>query len=241
MTTKAPKRFWKSTSVAPVDAGFAIRLDGRAVKTPAKTELAVPTRILAEAIAAEWEAQTDRINPLTMPCTRSSNSAIDTVAQHFDTVVDTVSEYGGSDLLCYRADRPAKLFQQQAEAWDPLLQWSRDRFDALLIPTQGVMHIAQPEESLRKLRAHVSEMTAFELAGLHDLVTLSGSLVLGLAVSENHLPAQEAWEKSRIDETWQEQEWGLDEEASLLSAAKKADFLAAFRFLSLARNIPVLP
>jgi chaperone required for assembly of F1-ATPase len=229
------KRFWTDTRVEEVDGGFTVRLDGRAVKTPAKTLLVVPTRAMAERIATEWEAQQGKVDPRTMPWTRSANAAIDKVATQFAEVATLLAAYGDTDLLCYRADGPAELAARQTDGWDPLLAWSATALDAPLTATVGVMPVGQPAESLARLTARITQMTAFQLTGFHDLVAISGSLVLALAVADRRLSAPEAWHLSRLDEHWQAEVWGRDEEAGALEAARHEGFLHAERFYRFSR------
>ena len=233
MSVWAARRFWKVASVVPAEGGFAVHLDARPVRTPLKAPLVLPTRALAEAVAAEWDAQVSKVNPETMPFTRTANSAIDKVAPQFDAVAAMLAEYGGSDLLCYRAEGPDDLVARQAKAWDPILVWARGTFGADLVVTSGVMHVAQAPESLVALHRKLGEMTAFQLSAFHDLVALSGSLLLALAVTERRLTAEEAWTLSRIDEDWQISLWGEDEEAAEVAALKHAAFLQADRFYGL--------
>ncbi|KRS13403.1 ATPase [Roseovarius atlanticus] len=224
------KRFWKEATVVEDQGGFGIRLDGRPVKTPAKAALVVPSRPLAEAIAREWDAQDELIRPETMPNTRSANAAIDKVHHQHAEVADMLAAYGDADLLCYRADSPDSLVQRQAEAWDPMLNWAKARFGAQLVPVAGVMHRPQNAKALALFSAHVHAMDDFTLTAFHDLVGLSGSLVLGLAALEDARPATELWDLSRIDERWQEEQWGADEEARAVEAVKREEFLHAKRF-----------
>jgi chaperone required for assembly of F1-ATPase len=227
------RRFWTMASAVPVEGGFTVHLDGRPVRTPLKAPLVLPTLALAEAVAAEWDAQDGKVNPETMPFTRTANSAIDKVAPQFDAVAAMLAEYGGSDLLCYRAEGPPELVARQAEAWDPILIWAYETFGADLVVTTGVIHVAQAPESLVTLHRKVGEMTPFQLSAFHDLVALSGSLVLALAVTERRLTAEDAWNLSRIDEDWQISLWGEDEEAAEVTARKRAAFLQADRFFGL--------
>jgi chaperone required for assembly of F1-ATPase len=229
------KRFWTETRVEAVDGGFTVRLDGRAVKTPAKTLLVVPTREMAERIATEWEAQQGQVDPRTMPWTRSANAALDKVSTQFAEVATLLAAYGDTDLLCYRADGPAELAARQTKGWDPLLAWSATALDAPLTATVGVMPVGQPPDSLARLTARITQMTAFQLTGFHDLVAISGSLVLALAVADRRLSAPEAWHLSRIDEHWQAEVWGRDEEAGALEAARHEGFLHAERFYRFSR------
>ena len=229
------KRFWKKAEVTETDGGHTVTLDGRPVKTPAKALLVLPTRAMAEAVAAEWQAQEKDIDPLSMPVTRGANAAIDKVSVQRAAVVAMLAEYGDSDLLCYRAAGPEELIAQQAEGWDAPLAWAADRFAATLRTGQGVMHVLQDADALAALRAALDAHDDFEIAAMHDLVSISGSLVLALAVSEGHLSPAEAWRLSRIDEDWQISQWGEDEEAMEAAAKKREAFEAAARFLDLAR------
>lgn len=233
MSVWAARRFWTNASAVSAEGGFAVHLDDRPVRTPLKAPLVLPTLALAEAVAAEWQAQDGKVNPETMPFTRTANSAIDKVAPQFDAVAAMLAEYGGSDLLCYRAEGPEDLVERQAEAWDPILIWALERFGADLVVTSGVIHVAQPVESLVALHRTVGEMTPFQQSAFHDLVALSGSLVLALAVTEGRVTAGEAWRLSRIDEDWQISLWGEDEEAAEVAARKQAAFLQADRFYAL--------
>lgn len=231
------KRFWDAASVEEVDGGFTVRLDGRPVKTPAKAPLVVPTQALAACIAAEWDAQEGEVNPATMPFTRSANAAIDKVTQQHAEVADLIAAYGDADLTCYRADSPAELVARQAQAWDPLIEWIHQRHGVRLVPVSGVMHQPQDIRALERLSAQTHALDAFALTAFHDLVGMSGSLVIGFAALENLHPAEHLWALSRIDETYQEELWGKDEEASELAAKKQSDFLHAKAFYDLSRPI----
>ena len=168
-----------------------------------------------------------------MPCTRAANSAIDKVAPQFAEVVGIVAAYGGTDLLCYRATGPEALVERQGAGWDPLLDWAETALGARLCPTAGVMHVAQNAVALERLDARVAAMSPFALAAFHDLVALSGSLVLAFAVIEGRLDAEAAWRLSRIDEDWQIEQWGEDEEAAALTETRHQAFLQAARFFAL--------
>ena len=233
MSTWAAKRFWKSAQAEPCDGGFTVRLDARAVKTPAKQPLVLPTLAMAQEIAAEWDRQQGLIKPDTMPLTRAANSAIDKVAPQLDVVVAEIANYGTTDLLCYRATDPQPLIDRQEAHWTPLLDWARDDLRAPLVVTQGVMPVSQPAESLMGLRAHVGAHSPFQLAALHDLVAISGSLILGLAVARGRLSGDQAFGLSRIDESWQNELWGEDEDAARLEALRRDAFLTAERFFAL--------
>jgi chaperone required for assembly of F1-ATPase len=227
------KRFWKEATAVVCDGGFTVHLDDRPVRTPLKTGLVVPTLAMAQAIAAEWDAQTGLIKPQTMPVTRSANSAIDKIVPQFDEVATLLAAYGASDLICYRAEAPQALVTRQAQAWDPIIAWAAEALHAPLATTAGIVHIEQPIASLDELQSRVFALDAFRLAGLHDLVAISGSLVLAFAVVHRQLSAEEAWTLSRIDETWQRELWGADEEAAELEAHRHRGFLEADRFYQL--------
>lgn len=233
MSNWKTKRFWTEAVAEPCDGGFAVRLDARFVKTPLKAALIVPTLDMAQAIASEWDAQTGLVRPETMPVTRAANSAIDKIVPQFDEVAELLAAYGGSDLICYRATEPQALITRQAQAWDPMIAWAADTLQAPLIATAGVIHIAQDPASLARLTAQVFALDPFRLAGIHDLIAMSGSLVLALAVTHRRLTAKQAWALSRIDEHWQQELWGIDEEAAEYAALREAAFLQADRFYGL--------
>ncbi|MEM0945657.1 MAG: ATP12 family protein [Pseudomonadota bacterium] len=230
------KVFWKDVTVVETPGGHGIALDGREMKTPARAALLLPTLALAEAVADEWRDQTDEVRPAAMPLTRSANSAIDRVVQHREAVIDELAGYGGTDLICYRAPHPEALAARQAEGWDPLVAWAAEDLGAPLKLTAGVMHLAQPAGSLAALARAVAAHDAWALTALHGLVTLSGSLVIGLGVSHGQLTPAEAWALSRIDEQWNIEEWGADAEAARQAAAKEADFHVAARLLALLKT-----
>jgi chaperone required for assembly of F1-ATPase len=232
MTAWAAKRFWTSASVVPLHpAGFTVHLDGRAVKTPAKNPLILPTENLAQLIADEWDAQTGLVRPETMPMTRRANSALEKVAPQREAVIAELARYGGCDLLCYRAPSPQELAHRQAASWQPLLDWAAQDLAAPLRVTTGINAVEQPPESLGALRAKVAEFDNFGLAGLHDLVAISGSLVLALATAYKVVSPETGFALSRIDEAWQAEHWGQDEEAAEHESLKKAAFCDAFAFL----------
>jgi len=232
MSWKA-KRFWKEATVIATDGGFTVTLDGRPVKTPAKAALVVPTAAMAQAIAAEWDAQQGPVRPDTMPYTRAANSALDKVVPQFNEVVTLLTAYGETDLLCYRATDPEPLVTRQAMRWDPLLDWSATALGAPLRAVPGVMFLEQPHKSLLRLHALTAAQTAFQIAAFHDLVAISGSLILALAVTHHRLTPDEAFGLSRIDEHWQAEFWGFDEDAAVLEALKKDAFHQAARFHTL--------
>lgn len=228
------KRFWTAAAVDAVDGGFSVRLDGRDIRTPLKTLVVMPSEALAEGVAQEWDAQEGVINPGSMPLTRAVNATLDKVVPQRDEVVANLADYGGTDLLCYRATGPEGLIARQAEAWDPMLDWADASLGAGLRTTQGVMPLRQPAEAVDALYRHVATLTPWELTALSEFVTLSGSLVLALAAMDDQDP-DALWSLSRIDEDWQAEQWGVDEEEAARTALKRGAFLQAARYLALLR------
>ena len=233
MSGWAAKRFWTTATVVPCDGGHTVHLDARPVRTPAKAALVLPTMELAQAIADEWQAQAGLVRPATMPFTRMANSAIDKVTPLHAAVVAEVAGYGASDLLCYRATGPLPLVARQAADWDHWLDWAARSLQAPLVVTVGVIPVPQPAPSLATLTARVAAMSPFGLVALHDLTAISGSLVLALAVAAGRLTATQAFDLSRIDEVWQAEEWGQDEEAAEIQALKRQAMDEAGRFWTL--------
>jgi chaperone required for assembly of F1-ATPase len=230
------KRFYTNVSVGPAKEGVhSVLLDGKPIKTPKRAGLALPTRALAEAVAGEWRDQGDKIVPAAMPLTKLANTAIDRVFGRETDVVDKIVAYA-NDHLCYRASGPTDLVARQSAAWDSLLAWAGKRFGAKLVTGTGVSHIAQPEEAIAALRSAVAAYDGFVLAGLHNAVTILGSLVLGLAVAEGRLDAAEAFALSQLDERYQAENWGEDAVAAARSRTLSAELSAAVRFMVLART-----
>lgn len=223
-----PKRFYKEAGLSEGEGGFRLTLDGRGANTPARNPLSVRSHALAEALAAEWQGQVETIEPSTMPVTRLVNTAIDGVAPRMREVADDLSAYAGTDLLAYRAGSPDRLVAAQAEAWDPILDWAREMLGARLILSEGVMHVAQPEGTVAALRGAIAAVEdPFRLAALHTLTTLTGSLLLGLAVLHGRLSPADAWAAAHVDETYQAAVWGADAEAEARLALRRAEFEAA--------------
>lgn len=233
MNTPLQKRFWKDVSVRPERFGYGIYLDERQLKTPLKSSLLAPTQAIADGIAAEWDGVEGKIEPLKMHLTRCANATIDKVVHEHGAVAAMLAEYGATDLLCYRSEAPMELVARQATAWDPMLAWIAERHSVNLLVTAGVMHKAQPEDSLKRLLDLTLAFDPWRLTAFHDLVTISGSLVLALAVSDGYMSAVDVWPLSRIDETWQEEQWGVDEDATKEADIKRSDFLKAAHLLDL--------
>jgi len=207
--------------VAPADGGFAVLLDGRTVKTPARNALILPTEKLAAAIAAEWRGQGDEVIATTMPLLRLANSVIDGVTVNRDGVVDAVMRFADNDLLCYRAHQPPELVARQSAGWDPWLDWARRRHGANMTVAEGFNHVDQTPDALAALRQAAAELDPFALGALHVIASITGSLVLALAVADGAANGAQVFHLSRIDETYQAEKWGEDAEA-----AKRATALA---------------
>ncbi len=231
------KRFYQQVTTGTEGGGGAVLLlDGKPVRTPGKAALRLPTRALAEAIAEEWRAQGERIDPLTMPLTRLANSAIDGVAGREQAVIDDIVAHAGSDLVCYRAGGPDGLVKAQQTHWDPVLAWARTALGAPLFLAEGVAHVAQPETSLARLRETLLGRDAFSLAALHVMTGLTGSALLALAVAQGRLTPEAAWEAAHVDEDWQISKWGQDAEAAERRKNRWRDFAAATRALPLTQD-----
>jgi chaperone required for assembly of F1-ATPase len=227
------RRFFKEAMATAVAGGFTVTLDGKPVRTPGRSPLVVPTQALAQAIAAEWREQEGEIRPQALPLTRLANTAIDRVAAQRDAVIEEIARYGGTDLLCYRADQQIELAARQRRDWQPLLDWAAAEFGAPLRVTSGIRPVAQPEPSLTALRAAVAAHDAMRLAALHLATHACGSLVLGLALVAGRLDAARAFALSQLDESFQIEQWGEDAEQARRRAAIAADIAEAARFVLL--------
>lgn len=227
------KRFYTSVDVREEADAFAVLLDGRPVKTPAGHILRAPTRKLADAVAAEWRAQGEKLAPDTMPLTKSLNTALDRVAPNRAAIIEDLAKYAESDLLCYRADAPQELVRRQAVAWDPWLVWAAERFGARLAVTTGVSHVAQTDEALARVKVAVAAHDDHRLVVLHAGVTITGSAILGLAFAAGAVTAQAAFAAAQIDDLYQAELWGHDAEAEKARANRLADLKAAEAYLRL--------
>ena len=228
-----PRRFYQQAGFAPAEGGFRLTLDGRSANTPARNPLVLPSTALAEVVAAEWGAQKTEIDPATMPLTRLANTAIDGVAPRLDAVADDLCAYAQTDLRAYRAAEPDRLVAAQGQAWDPVLDWAYEAFGVRLILSEGVMHVAQPPQTVAALSEAVRRVRdPFKLAALHTLTTLSGSLILALGVLHGRLDPAEAWAAAHVDETYQADVWGRDEEAEARLAVRRAEFEAAAQVIA---------
>ncbi|RUM25500.1 ATPase [Rhizobium vallis] len=228
MKKPLPKRFYTDVAVAEHEGGFAIMLDGKSVRTPARQVLAVPTGALARLVAAEWEAQAEVIDPVTMPVTRLVNTALDGVASNAQATFEDILRFSLSDLLCYRADGPELLVERQAERWDPIVDWAANDLGARFILVEGVMHHEQPREATAAFAVTLARHESpLKLAALHTITTLTGSAILALAFAEGRVTMEEAWSLAHLDEDWTIEHWGRDEEAEERRAARFAEFKAA--------------
>lgn len=230
------RRFWKIVSLEQGTYGHGLRLDGRALKTPMRAELYLPTQTLANAVVAEWEAVDEVIDPAAMPMTGFANAAIDHVAPDKYQFASAITAYAESDVFCYRAAADEPLAPKQAEVWDPWLDWARARYDVSFQIIHGVLHQPQPEATLEKLRAAVLARGTFELAAMAKLAHLAGSLIAVLAIIEQAGDASELWQAVCLEELWQEQNWGKDYWALKNRTDRETEFLAAARFLELLRG-----
>lgn len=230
------KRFYKKAEPVQREGAHAIALDGRLVKTPRKRELTVPSGALAVAIAEEWNAQAGEVRPATMPLTRLAATAHDRFATERQAVVEQTVKYAGTDLLCYRADQPPALAARQQAVWQPLIDWAVLRYDAPLAMTTGVIPRSQAETSLRAFAAAVAQLDDFMLTALHSATAACGSLVIGLALLEGRIDAEEAFTASQLDESFQIEAWGEDSEQAERRRALAADIEAAARFTALLRS-----
>ncbi|MEO9635478.1 MAG: ATP12 family protein [Parasphingorhabdus sp.] len=231
------KRFYKDVSVSQDSDAFAIALDGRPMKTPQRNALAVPYAGLAEAIAAEWAAQGEDILPVTMPLTALAQGALDQVENERDRIVSRIAAFADSDMLYYRADpNQQALIDHQAEHWDPLLDWARQNYDVSFNLIYGIRYEAQPAATIENLGAVVDGQDDFVVAAMLSLVGLTGSLIATLALVEQTRDAETLWPLVNLEELWQEQQWGRDDQAVATRNLKQAEFEAATRFLNLSRS-----
>lgn len=227
------KRFWTAAEAVEEEGGWGVRLDQRPLRTPGRALLEVPSGPLAGAIAQEWAAAAETVDPRAMPLTGLANAAIDRAAADRAAFAAGLARYAEADLACYRAEGPQSLAASQKDSWDSLLGWARRRFDVDFVTTTGLVHVVQPRATVERLAHEVAALDPFRLAGLSPLVTVGGSLVAALAVLEGALTPEQAWEAVSIDERWQIEKWGSDAEAVAALANRRRDFLAASRFLEL--------
>jgi chaperone required for assembly of F1-ATPase len=230
-TSRAPerKRFYREAGIAPVDGGFLVTLDGKPIRSPSGRQVVAPTSGIAEAIAAEWNAQGETIDPLAMPLTRFANS-VGEVIERVDAVADDVEKYLGSDLLFYRAGHPEALVAREAAHWDPVLSWAANDLGAHFILSEGIVHVAQPEQAIKAARS-VFPADAWSVAALHVVTTVTGSALLALALFHDAMACDDVWTAAHVDDDWNIEKWGVDEEVAARRAARFIDFRAAVTVL----------
>lgn len=228
-----PKRFYSAVDIVEAEGGYTVRLDGRSVKTPARRPLLVPVEAVATSMAAEWEAQGERIDPATMPMTRLVNTVIDGIAETAGETRADLARYVETDLLFYRVDGPERLVERQRTVWDPILKGAESSLGRRFLLGEGVMHVAQPPESLAAFRHRIEAVSdPFAIAALHQITTLTGSALIALAILEGRLDAHSAWAAAHLDEDWNIELWGADEEASARRAARFEDMRIAADLLA---------
>jgi chaperone required for assembly of F1-ATPase len=225
------RRFYEGASAVPISAGYAVRLDDKPIRTPARRVLAAPTLALAEAIAAEWQAQQDVIDPAKMPLTRLANAIIDGVADAPLPVAEEIAKYVGSDLLFYRASSPPGLVERQTHHWDPILAWAQQALGADFKLGEGVVYVVQPEAALAAARAKIPE-EPWRLGAVHSITTLTGSALIALAMARGALATDAAWQAALVDEDWNMAQWGRDAMAIARRDFRFAEFQAAATVLS---------
>jgi len=230
------KRFYKQVTVAETDGGYVVHLDGKPIRTPAKAPFILNNRALVQAIAEEWDAQTEDIRPHAMPVTQLASTAIDRIPAQRAEIVRAVAAYAGTDLLCYRTDHPVELAERQKRLWQPLLDWVEIRYGAALEVHIGIMPQPQPPADVARLAKVVESLDNLTLAGVQNATSELGSLVLALALMEKRISAEEAFAASQVDETFQIEQWGEDAEAIARRASLRADILATRRYLDLVRG-----
>ncbi|MEP3264658.1 MAG: ATP12 family protein [Hyphomicrobiales bacterium] len=228
-----PKRFYDKVDIAEEDGGFLLHLDGRPVRTPAREIIKLDDKPVAEKLVEEWDAQEGVVNPKLMPLTRLVNSALDGVSQSMAEVGDEIVRFSGTDLLCYRADNPERLVELQTSQWGPVIAWAEHRYDCRFNLAVGVLHVAQPDETINAMNRVVTGFDSpLRLAALHSMTSLMGSCLLALAVADNHMSADHAWKIAHLDEDWNIEQWGGDHDAEVRreyrwKEMKAAAFLAA--------------
>jgi chaperone required for assembly of F1-ATPase len=237
MRPQLRRRFYESVDVAEGEDGFALLLDGRPVKTPARRALAAPNRALADALAEEWRSQGEHVDPAAMPLTRLANTIIDGVADAPEPVAAEVEKYLGGDMLFYRAGSPEGLVARQNTAWDPLIEWARETLGARFVLAEGLVHVVQPVESIAAAREAIprdrTKRDIWRLGALNVITTLTGSALIALAVLHGRLSAEEAWTAAHVDEDWNMEQWGRDPQALESRAFRFAEMQAAARVLKL--------
>jgi chaperone required for assembly of F1-ATPase len=228
------KRFYAEAAIADAEGGFAVTLDGKPIRTPSGRQVVIPAKPLAVAVAAEWAAQKETLDPMTMPLTRLANSVVEGVIDRVELVADDLAKYFQSDLVFYRAGHPEGLVAREAAHWDPVLFWAAETLGAHFILSEGIMPVRQPDEAVRAARAALPD-DAWSVAALHVVTTLTGSALLALALAHEVRTADQVWAAAHVDEDWNIDQWGVDEEAASRRAARQRDFAAAVAVLEAVR------
>lgn len=237
MRTPLPKRFYKEAAVENTAGHFAILLDGKSAKTPARNSLALPNAALAMAVAAEWNAIEGNIDPVQLPLTRLANLAIDAIASAPQPVIDEIVQYAGTDLVFYRADNPPGLVALQNERWNPILDWAAAKLNARFSLAEGIVHVSQSNQALAAVRARVDTLSRpFALAAVASVTNIGGSALIALALADGAISGDVAWNAAHVDEQWNISQWGEDAEAQRRFAARHAEFSAAAKMLALLRR-----
>ena len=230
-----PKRFYKSVAVTET---LGIALDGKAVKTPLKAPLILPNRALAEAVAAEWEAQIEVINPHAMPLTKLANTAIDRAVAEKSKIAAEILEFAGSDMVCYRAESPEGLVLRQTTHWDPIIAWARADLKASFVTVSTMTHKRQSTHALRALEGHITVLDPFSFVAVHNLTTLTGSALLAMMAATGSMSADAAWLAANVDEDWQIETWGKTQKPWRAGQGRFSEFSASVKFVNLAHNRP---
>ncbi|WP_240796875.1 ATP12 family protein [Terasakiella sp. SH-1] len=237
MDPSAPlKRFYKTVAVEQDGDGFRVTLDGRQLKSPAKRSLLLPTKALADALAKEWDAQEEHIQPLTMPMMALASTAVDRIGELRDGVIEQIAKYAETDLVCYWTDEPKELAERQAKAWMPYIDWAKETYGAEFKTQTGIMHVEQPENSVRAIREVVEGYNDWELSGLSSATHCTGSILLALSLTEGRIDSAQAFEDSQVDETYQIELWGEDWEAKDRRDVIKKDLQSVVDWLTLIRD-----
>ena len=235
MTASPARRFYRKVAVTGTAAPFSVTLDERSLRTPLKRALDLPTKRLAEAVASEWAAQAEKIDPHSMPYTKLANTAVDRVNSDRERIMSEIVDFAGSDLVCYRAEKPRDLIERQSRAWQPVLDWARATFAAEFLVTEGIVHIEQPSRSLGAMRDYLGSKSPWALTALHNMTTLTGSALIAAMACDGAILPAEAWLAAHVDEDWQIEQWGSDEEARHRRDYRKREFDICLRFCELSR------
>lgn len=225
-----PRRFYKAVEVSDNNS---ILLDGKPIKTPLKASLQLPTKALGQAIAAEWQAQKDVIDPETMPLTKLANTAIDRATAEHQIIVDEITQYAGSDMVCYFAEGPRELISRQQQHWQRVHDWAAATLNAKFRKAAGISHIAQTAETLEAVRSHLAKLDGWQLTAVYVLTTLTGSALLSMSLQASAIAPESAWQAAHVDEDYQIEHWGDDDEAVRRRAGRKREYDGLIRFFEL--------